>query len=113
MGHDEAGAAPHHPGKGGLDAHLGTGINGGGGLVQNQHGGQAEHDTGDAEQLLLALADVAAVLGDDGVVALGQAADEAVGMGCLGRSHHLVEGGVRLAVGDVLPHGAGPKPGIL
>ena len=34
-------------------------------------------------------------------------------MGCLGRSHHLVEGGVRLAVGDVLPHGAGPEPGIL
>ena len=111
--HDEAGAALHHPGKGCLDTHLGAGVDGGGGLVQNQHRGQTEHHAGDAEQLLLALADVAAVLGDDGVVALGQAADEAVGMGCLGRCHHLFEGGIRLAVGDVLPHGAGPEPGIL
>ena len=111
--HDEAGAALHHPGKGCLDTHLGAGVDGGGGLVQNQHRRQAEHHAGDAQQLLLALTDVAAVLGDDGVVALGQAADEAVGMGCLGRCHHLVEGGVRLAVGDVLPHGAGPEPGVL
>ena len=111
--HNKAGTALHHAGKSFLDTHLGAGINGGGGLVQDQHRRQAEHHAGNAQQLLLALTDVAAVLGDDGVVALGQAADEAVGVGCLGRSHHLVEGGVRLAVGDVLPHGAGSEPGIL
>ena len=66
VGHDKAGAALHHPGKGSLNAHLGAGVDGGGRLVQNQHGGQAEHHAGDAEQLLLALTDVAAVLGDDG-----------------------------------------------
>ena len=100
-------------GKGLLDAHLGAGVDGGGSFVQDQHGRQAEHHAGDAQQLLLALADVAAVLRDDGVVAVRQSADEAVGVGGLGGSHDLVQGGVRLAVGDVLPHRTGPQPGIL
>jgi hypothetical protein len=111
--HDKAGAPLHHAGKGLLDAHLGAGINGGGGLVQDQHGRQAEHHAGDAEQLLLALTDVAAVLCNDGIVALGQAADKAVGVGSLGGGNHLVHGGVRLAVGNVLPHRTGTQPGVL
>ena len=111
--HDEAGAPLHHAGKSFLDAYLGAGINGGGGFVQDQHGRQAEHHAGDAEQLLLSLTDVAAVLCDDGVVAIGQAADKAVGMGSLGGGDHLVHGSVRLAVGDVLPHRTGAQPGVL
>ena len=34
-------------------------------------------------------------------------------MGGFGRSHHFFQAGVRLAVGDVLPHGTGTQPGIL
>ena len=113
VGHDEAGAALHHTGKGLLDAHLGAGVDGAGGLVQDQHGGQAEHHPGDAQKLLLALADVAAVFGQDGVVARRQPLDEAVGVGGFGRRHDLLVGGVGFAVGDVLPHGAGPQPGVL
>ena len=56
--------------KGFLNLQLGTGIDAGGGLVQNQHGRQAEHDTGDAEQLFLSLAD--AVLGENGVQSVGK-----------------------------------------
>ena len=48
-----------------------------------------------------------------GVVALRQALDEAVGMGSLGRGDDLLIGGVGLAVGDVLPHGARSQPGVL
>ncbi len=107
VGHDEARAALHHPGKGSLDAHFRAGIDGGSCLVQDQHRGQTEHDAGNTEQLLLALTDVAAVLSNDRVVAVGQTADEAVGMGCLGRCKDLLVGGVRLAVGDVLADGAG------
>ena len=103
VGHDKAGAALHHPGKGSLDAHLGAGVDGGGRLVQNQHGGQAEHHAGDAEQLLLALTDVAAVLSNDGIVTLGQAADEAVGVGRFGGGNDLFLSGIGLAVGNVLP----------
>ena len=61
----------------------------------------------------MSLTDVAAVLCNDGIVALGQAADKAVGVGSLGGSNHLVHGGVRLAVGNVLPHRAGTQPGVL
>ena len=113
VGHDEAGAALHHLGEGFLDAHFGAGVDRAGGLVQNQHGGQAEHHPRDAQKLLLALADVAAVLGQDGVVAGGQPLDEAVGVSGFGRRHDLLAGGVGAAVGDVLPHGAGPQPGVL
>ena len=93
VGHDEARAALHHPGKGRLDAHFRAGIDGGSCLVQDQHRGQTEHHAGDAEQLLLALTDVAAVLSNNGIVTLGQAADEAVGVGGLalsGKEHAVV-----------------------
>ena len=113
MCHDEAGAALHHPGKGCLDTHLGAGVDGGGGLVQNQHRGQTEHHAGDAEQLLLALADVAAVLGDDGVVALGQARDEVVDVGLAGRVLDLGVARAGAAVGDVVAQGAVEQVDVL
>ena len=111
--HNKAGAALHHAGKSFLDTHLGAGINGGCCFVQDQHRRQAEHHAGNAQQLLLALTDVAAVLGDDGIVALRQAADEAVCMGGFGCCHDLFKACIRLAVGNVFPHGTGPQPCIL
>ncbi len=113
VGDDEARAAAHQARKRLLDAHLRARVDGGGRLVEDQHRRQAEHHAGNAEQLLLSLRDVAAVFGDNRVVAVGQAADEAVRMGGLGRCKDLLVGGVRLAVGDVLAHGAGPQPCIL
>ena len=113
MGHDEAGAALHHPGEGVLNPQLGAGVDGGGGLVQNQHRRQAQHHAGDAQQLLLALGQHAAVLADDGVIAVGQSADEGVGVGGLRGGDHLLVGGVGLAHDDVLPDGAGLQPGVL
>ena len=61
----------------------------------------------------MSLTDVAAVLCNDGIVAIGQAADKAVGVGSLGGGDHLVHGGVRLAVGNVLPHRTGTQPCVL
>ena len=111
--HNKAGTALHHAGKGFLDTHLGASINRGCCFVQDQHRRQAEHHAGNAQQLLLALTDVAAVLGDDGIVALRQAADEAVCMGGFGCCHDLFKACIRLAVGNVFPHGTGPQPCIL
>ena len=56
MGYDEACASLHELIEGFLTLQLGTGIDAGGCLVENQHGRQAEHDAGDAEKLFLALA---------------------------------------------------------
>ena len=84
MGYDEAGAAFHHFGECVLDLDLGTGIDGGGCLIEDQHGRQAQHDSGDTQKLFLSLGQAAAVFGDHGVIPLGQSLDKAMGMGCLG-----------------------------
>ena len=113
MGNDEAGFALHQIAHGLLHLLLGIGVYVAGGLVQNQHAGVIEHGPGDGQQLLLPLADVAAIFGDHGVVALGQAHDVVVNPGGLGGGHHLVHGGTFLAVGDVLVDGALEQPGVL
>lgn len=48
VGYDKAGAAFHHRGKCILDFDLGTGIDGGGCLIEDQHGRQAQHYSGNA-----------------------------------------------------------------
>ena len=48
MGYYKAGAAFHHRGKCILDLDLGTGIDGGGCLIEDQHGRQAQHNSGNA-----------------------------------------------------------------
>ena len=113
VGHNEAGAALHHLLEGLLDADLRAGVDGGGGLVQNQHGRQAQHYPGNAQQLLLPLGNGAAILPDDRVIALGKPLDKAVGVGGLGGLHHFLQGGLRLAIGNVLPNGSPLQPGVL
>ena len=113
VGDDKAGAALHQRLKGPLDADFGHRVDRRGRLVENQHRRQAEHNPGDAEQLLLALGEVAAPFGDDGVVALGHPHDETVGVGLFGGGDNLPLGGVRAAVGDVVPDGGRAQPGVL
>ena len=48
VGYDKAGAAFHHRGKCILDLDLGTGIDGGCCLIEDQHGRQAQHNSGNA-----------------------------------------------------------------
>ena len=62
VGYDEGGAPLHESCEGILDLEFSTGIDGGGSLVQDQHGGQAEEDTGDAKELLLSLGQGTAIL---------------------------------------------------
>ena len=72
VGHNKAGSALHHSRKRVLDFQLRSGINGRCRFVQNQHGRQTKHDTGDAEQLLLPLRKASSVLIDDGIVSIRQ-----------------------------------------
>ena len=48
MSYDKAGTSFHHLGECVLDLDLGTGIDGGGCLIEDQHGRQAQHDSGNA-----------------------------------------------------------------
>ena len=69
---------------------LGAGVDGGGGLVQDEHRRVGHGRPGNGQQLPLALGEVGAVAGEHGVVAVGQAADEAVGVGQLGGGDALL-----------------------
>ena len=71
MGHNEGGPALHHGIEGLLNPDFRPGVDGGRGLVQEQHGRQTQHHPGNAQQLLLALGQIAPGLGDHRVVALG------------------------------------------
>ena len=68
-----------------LDLPLGAGVHAGGGLVQDQDARVGQRGAGDGEQLALPLAQAAAALAQHGFVAIGQALDEVVGAGQLGR----------------------------
>ena len=67
-----------------LDEGLGAGVDGGGGLVQDHHRGVGHSGPGDGQQLALALGELLALAGDDGLVPVGQTADELVGIGQAG-----------------------------
>ena len=113
MGDNEAGPPLHHSGKCILDPDLRPGIDGGGGLVQYQHGRQTEHHSGDAQQLLLTLRQAPPVLGNHSIIALGKPLDEAVGMSLLRRLNHLFLRCLRLSHPYIVPDSPSPQPGLL
>ena len=83
VGNDEAGAPPHEPLHGLADLHLGAGVYAGGGLVQDQDGRVAQEHPGDGEQLPLAGGQVAGLVVQHRVIAVGHGADEVVHLAAL------------------------------
>ena len=71
MGDDKDGPALHQLVHALLDQGLGPGVDGAGGLVQDQHRRVRHGGPGDGQQLPLALGQVGAVGGHQGVIALG------------------------------------------
>lgn len=113
VGDDEAGAPGHEAVEGGLDVGLGAGIDVAGGFIQNHQAGVGHHHAGDGEQLALALAEVAAPFGEQGVVAVGQAQDEVVGVGALGGFDAVGFAGFEAGVAQVVQHRIGEQKGFL
>ena len=113
MGDDKAGPAFHELVHGLLDRHLGSGVHGGGRLVENQDFRIRQEGPGDGQKLPLPLGDVGSALVELHVVAAGHSHDKSVGVGGLGGLHHLLVAGVKLTVADIVPDGAGEQPGVL
>ena len=113
MRHDEARAPFHHTGEGSLYLLLGTRVDRGGRFVEDKHRRQAKHHAGDGEKLLLTLGQAAAILADDGVVALGQSADEAVCVGSPCGFDHFFIRRVRTSHFDIFTDRGGFQPRIL
>ena len=97
-----------------LDLHLGAGVDRAGRLVEDEDRRLGEEGAGDRQQLLLAGADVVALLVDQRVVAVGQRVHEAVDVAspCAAARISLL-GGAGLAVGDVVADRAAEQPRVL
>ena len=82
-------------------------------LVEDQQLRAGQERARDGDQLLLAGADVAAVVAHPGVVSVGQRVHEPVHVGGRCGLDDLVLVGIRPAVGDVLEDRAAEQPGVL
>ena len=113
VGDQDGGAALGDAVQSLLDVLLGLGVDARRRLVEDQDLGVGGHDAREGEQLPLAVGEVGAALGEVGLVALGQSADEAVGVDEAGGRLH--PGVVHLGVAqpDVVAHGAGEDVKIL
>ena len=81
---DEYGSAMHQGIHTVLDQLLGTGVDGGGGFVQDHDRRIGHSGPGNGDQLPLTLRQAATVVGQLCIIALGQTGDEIVGIGQLG-----------------------------
>ena len=88
-----------------MDPLLDLDVDRAGGVVEDEHGRVDQQRPGDRHALALAARERVAAFADDGVVAVGEAHDELVGIGGLGRRDDLLHCRPRLAVGDVVPDG--------
>ena len=113
MGDDDGGAAVGQLLKGLLELGLRHGVQGGGGLVQNQHRRVLQKDPGDGDALLLPAGEQGAPLAHIGVESLGQGHDVVVDLRQPGRPGHLLLRGAGLAVADVLQNAGGEQEHVL
>ena len=95
------------------DHGVGLGIDGAGGIVEDQHLRLFEQRAGDAEALALAAGDVRAALLDVGIVLVGELLDEVVRLRQFAGVDHLFIGGVRVAPAQVVLDGAGEEDVLL
>ena len=92
VGDDEGRPALHHLAQAALDRRLGARVDRGGGVVEDQDPRVGEQGAGDRDPLALAAGEGQAALADQGLVAVGKVADEAVGLGPPRRRLDLLAG---------------------
>ncbi len=113
VGYDEGGAALHEEVEAVLDHGFGLGVEGAGGLVEDEDAGVGEDGAGDGDPLALAAGELDAALAYDGVVLLGKTLGELVDAGDAAGIYELLFGGVRAAEEDVFADGAVEEEGLL
>ena len=95
------------------DETLGLGIHGGGGLVEDEQGRIEQQGSRDGDTLALTAGQRAGADTYHGIVALGEAEDEVVGVGGLGGRDHLGTGRLGIGVADVVHDGAAEDVDLL
>ena len=92
MGDDERRAAPHDLAQRLADAVLGLDVDARGGVVEDQDARVHDQRAGDGDALTLSAGQRQPALADDRLVAVGQGADERVGLGAPRGGAHLLVG---------------------
>ena len=113
VGHDQRRAAGHQAVERLLNGGLVLSVDAGERLVEDQDWGIAQQRAGDRDALALAAGEAVAALADRRLVALGQVADELVGVGGLRGGDDLLVGGVGPAEAQVVQDGAVEEVGVL
>lgn len=111
--HDERGLVLHKFFERLLNLDFGTRVDGRSRFVQDKHRRVGEHYAGDAEQLLLTLRNIAAVVAENGVVAVFEPRDEAVDMRRFRRRDNFFLGSGGIAERDIVADGAFFQPRVL
>ncbi len=106
MGDDEGGSAGDEAIEGLLEAVLGEGIDGGGGLVENEESRVGEHGAGEADELALAEREGGASFADGGVEAFGEGGEEVEAAEGVAGLFCLRAGGVGPGEAEVVEDGA-------
>ena len=109
----DGGAALHQSLQGLLHQTLALGVEGRGGLVEDEDGRVLEDGTGDADALALTAGEATTTVANHGVVAVLALHDEVVGIGYLSGLDDLFHRGVIYAEGDVVVEGVIEEDGLL
>ena len=113
MGDDEACAAFHQVIHSFLYQDFCPGVNGTGRFIEDQDFRISQDRSGDGQELLLSLGDVACLLIEFHIVASGQRLDKPMYMSRLCRLDHFLIRGVKPPVADVLHDRTVEEPGVL
>ena len=106
MRHDKARAPFHQAIKGLLNFEFRSCVNGRSRLVQDEHGGIAHHNAGNAEELALSLREALSVLGNDRIIAVRKPLDKACNVAGARHFTHLFFRNAGISHGDVFAYGA-------
>ena len=99
--------------QGGLDHALALRIEGGGGFVEEEDWGVLQQGAGDGEALLLSAGELAALVADDGLVALRLGEDEIMRVGLPGGFFDFFLRSLGTAEADIVQDGVVEKEGVL
>ena len=113
VGDDESGATLHQRVHTTLYEPFRTGVDGGCGLVEDEHRGIRDSSTGDGNQLAFALGEVATIAIENGLIAVAQTTDKIIGSHQTGCTDAVVVSSVELAIADIIDDGACEEVGLL
>ena len=113
VGDDDAGAVREDALEGLLDEAFGFAVETAGGFIEDEDARVAQDDAGEGDALFFTAAEAVAALADDGVVAIGEAGDEAVDVGGAGGLLDLFLGGIGAGEADVDGDGIVEEEGLL